>query len=367
MLFEPYYLGDIQLKNRIVMPPMTRSRAGKGDVPTDLMAEYYAQRASAGLIISEGTPISVQGKGYAWTPGIYTPEQVEGWKKVTRAVHAKGGKIFAQLWHVGRVSHTSLQKNGESPVAPSAIQAKGVKVFLAKNGTEASSGEGEMIQHSMPRALTVPEIQQIIEDFAQAARNAMAAGFDGVELHGANGYLIEQFIDSQTNLRMDEYGGSLEKRLRFLKEVTTAVVNAIGAGKVGVRQAPLTTLMGAADDKPEETYIAAAKILNEIGVVYIHIAEADWENAPVMSAGFKEAYRQAFKGSMIYSGNYTYQKAEEALQKGWADLIGFGKPFIANPDLPYRLQKGLPLNEPVKEKFFGGGAEGYTDYPFAKI
>lgn len=367
MLFEPYYLGDIQLKNRIVMPPMTRSRAGKGDVPTDLMAEYYAQRASAGLIISEGTPISVQGKGYAWTPGIYTPEQVEGWKKVTRAVHAKGGKIFAQLWHVGRVSHTSLQKNGESPVAPSAIQAKGVKVFLAKNGTEASSGEGEMIQHSMPRALTVPEIQQIIEDFAQAARNAMAAGFDGVELHGANGYLIEQFIDSQTNLRTDEYGGSLEKRLRFLKEVTTAVVNAIGAGKVGVRQAPLTTLMGAADDKPEETYIAAAKILNEIGVVYIHIAEADWENAPVMSTGFKEAYRQAFKGSMIYSGNYTSQKAEEALQKGWADLIGFGKPFIANPDLPYRLQKGLPLNEPVKEKFFGGGAEGYTDYPFAKI
>lgn len=348
------------------MPPMTRSRAGKGEIPTDLMAEYYAQRASAGLIISEGTPISRQGRGYAWTPGIYTQEQIQGWKKVTNAVHAKGGKIFVQLWHVGRVSHTSLQDHEQAPVAPSAIVAEGVKVFLAKDGKDAISGEGYMEQHSMPRELTIPEIQQIVQDFEQAARNAIAAGFDGVELHGANGYLIEQFIDSQTNHRTDKYGGSLENRLRFLKEVTTAVAEAIGADKVGVRQAPLTTLMGAMDDHPEETYIAAAKILNDIGIAYIHVAEADWDNAPVMSVEFKKAYRHAFGGAMIYSGKYTVERAEQALQSGWADLIGFGRPFIANPDLPYRLQNGLPLNEPIREKFFGGGAEGYTDYPKIK-
>jgi N-ethylmaleimide reductase len=366
MLFEPYNLGHIRLKNRIVMPPMTRSRAGRGEVATELMADYYAQRASAGLIISEGTPISVQGRGYAWTPGIYTPEQIDSWKKVTGAVHAKGGKIFAQLWHVGRVSHISLQENGQSPVAPSAILAEGVKVFLAKDGKDAVSGQGDMVQHSMPRELTISEIQQIVRDFAQAAKNAVKAGFDGVELHGANGYLIEQFVDSQTNLRTDEYGGTLEKRLRFLKEVVVAVADAIGADKVGIRQAPLTTLMGAIDDNPEETYLAAAKILNEIGIAYIHIAEADWENAPVMAVEFKEAYRKIFKGAMIYSGKYTTQRAEEALQNGWADLIGFGRSFIANPDLPYRLQNDLPLNEPIYEKFFGGGAEGYTDYPFYK-
>lgn len=366
MLFEPYNLGHIRLKNRIVMPPMTRSRAGKGEVATELMEEYYAQRASAGLIISEGTPISIQGRGYAWTPGIYTPEQIEGWKKVTGAVHAKGGKIFAQLWHVGRVSHTSLQENGQSPVAPSAILAEGVKVFLAKEGKDAVSGQGDMVQHSMPRELTIPEIQQIVRDFVQAAKNAMKAGFDGVELHGANGYLIEQFVDSQTNLRTDGYGGTVDKRLRFLKEVLTAVADAIGADKVGIRQAPLTTLMGAVDDNPEETYLTAAKIFNEIGIAYIHIAEADWENTPVMAVEFKEAYRKIFKGAMIYSGKYTTQRAEEALQNGWADLIGFGRPFIANPDLPYRLQNELPLNDPAYEKFFGGGAEGYTDYPFYK-
>ncbi len=364
MLFASYHLKGLLLKNRIVMPPMTRSRSGKGDVPTDLMAEYYGQRSSAGLIISEGTQISKQGQGYAWTPGIYTPEQIEGWKKVTETVHQKGGKIFAQLWHVGRVSHTSLQENEQAPVAPSAIIAEGVKVFLAKDGKEAASGEGYLEQHSMPRELTKPEIQQIIEDYAQAAKNAIEAGFDGVELHGANGYLIEQFIDSETNKRTDEYGGNLTNRLRFLKEVATAVVNAIGADKVGVRQAPLTTLMGAIDDNPEETYIAAATLLNDIGIAYIHIAEADWDNAPEMSIEFKEAYRKAFNGTLIYSGKYTIERAEEALQNGWADLIGFGRPFIANPDLPLRLKNGIALTTPIKEKFFGGGSIGYTDYPF---
>lgn len=365
MLFESYPLGHLSLKNRIVMPPMTRSRAATNEVATALMADYYSQRAGAGLIISEGTQISRQGQGYAWTPGMFTKEQIAGWKQVTDAVHQQGGLMFAQLWHVGRVSHISLQEKGQSPVAPSAILAEGVKVFLDPEGKGPGNGAGEMVQHSMPRELSIPEIQDIIRDYVQAAKNAIEAGFDGVELHGANGYLIEQFIDSQTNLRTDDYGGSLEKRLRFLKEVTTAVADAIGKERVGVRQAPLTTLMGAQDDTPEETYLAAASILNEIGIAYIHIAEADWDNAPVMPVAFKEAYRAAFKGTLIYAGKYTKARAEEALEKGWADLIAFGRPFIANPDLPYRLEHDLPLNAGKPANYFGGGAEGYTDYPTA--
>ncbi|MDR6338658.1 N-ethylmaleimide reductase [Filimonas zeae] len=364
MLFTEYKMGHLTLPNRIVMPPMTRSRATTGDVATNTMATYYSQRATAGLLISEGTQISPQGQGYAWTPGIYSPEQITGWQKVTDAVHAAGGRIFAQLWHVGRVSHTSLQPNGAAPVSPSAILAEGVKVFVDAQGLGPAGGAGEMIQHSMPRELSIPEIKAIIQEYAQAARNAIAAGFDGVELHGANGYLIEQFIDSQTNQRSDEYGGSLQNRLRFLREVATAVADAVGKERVGVRQAPLTTLMGAIDDNPEETYIAAARILNEIGVAYIHIAEADWDNAPVMPVAFKEAYRKAFSGTLIYAGKYTTERAEEALSKGWADLIAFGRPFIANPDLPYRLQHQLPLNQPDRTRFFGGTTVGYTDYPF---
>jgi N-ethylmaleimide reductase len=363
MLFDHYSLQALPLKNRIVMPPMTRSRAGAGDVATEQMAEYYAQRASAGLIISEGTQISQQGQGYAWTPGIYNEEQIAGWKKVTDAVHQAGGKMFAQLWHVGRVSHTVLQPGNAAPVSSSAIQAEGVKVFVDVEGRGPENGVGEMVQHSMPRALTREEIPAIVEQYAQAARNAIAAGFDGVELHGANGYLINQFIDSRENQRTDEYGGSLQNRLRFLKEVAQAVADAIGKEKLGIRLAPLTTLMGSKDDTPEATYLAAASVLNDIGIAYIHIAEADWEDAPVMPAAFKEALRQVFRGAMIYSGKYTVERAEEALANGWADLIGFGRPFIANPDLPYRLQNHLPLNQPVREQFFGGGKEGYLDYP----
>lgn len=366
MLFDNYSLNTLALTNHIVMPPMTRSRAGAGDVATDMMADYYAQRASAGLIISEGTQISQQGQGYAWTPGIYSDAQIAGWKKVTDAVHRAGGKIFAQLWHVGRVSHTVLQPGNAAPVSSSAIQAEGVKVFVDVEGRGPENGVGDMVQHSMPRALTVEEIPAIVNDYAQAARNAMAAGFDGIELHGANGYLINQFIDSQSNLRDDEYGGSLQNRLRFMKEVVEAVSAAIGKERVGIRLAPLTTLMGSRDDTPEATYLAAASVLNEIGIAYIHIAEADWDDAPVMPAAFKEALRIIFHGTLIYSGKYTPERAEEALAKGWADLIGFGRPFIANPDLPYRLQHNLPLNEPIREKFFGGGAEGYLDYPLQK-
>lgn len=365
MLFDKYALNTLPLQNRIVMPPMTRSRAGAGDVATDMMADYYAQRASAGLIISEGTQISQQGQGYAWTPGMYSDAQIAGWKKVTDAVHHAGGKIFAQLWHVGRVSHTVLQPGGAAPVSSSAIQADGVKVFVDVEGRGPQNGVGEMVQHTLPRALTIEEIPAIVNDYAQAARNAIAAGFDGIELHGANGYLINQFIDSQANLRDDEYGGALQNRLRFMKEVVEAVSAAIGKARVGIRLAPLTTLMGSKDDTPEATYLAAASVLNDIGIAYIHIAEADWDDAPVMPAAFKEALRIIFHGTLIYSGKYTRARAEEALANGWADLIGFGRPFIANPDLPHRLANNLPLNTPVREQFFGGGKEGYIDYPAA--
>ncbi|SDN03376.1 alkene reductase [Ensifer sp. YR511] len=362
MLFTPYRLGALEIPNRIVMPPMTRSRAGHGDVATPLMSEYYAQRASAGLILSEGTQISRQGQGYAWTPGIYTPEQVAGWRTVTDAVHAKGGRMFAQLWHVGRVSHNTLQPDGGAPVSSSPLVAEGVKVFIDPDGRGPEGGIGEMVQHSKPRALSEAEIAYVVQDFVNAARNAIDAGFDGVELHGANGYLINQFIDSQANTRVDGYGGSLSRRLRFLREVAEAVSVAIGEDRVGVRLAPLTTLQGAVDDTPQATYLAAAKVLDDVGAAYIHIAEADWDDAPQMPAAFKEALRLMYRGTMIYSGKYTAERAEQALQNGWADLIGFGRPFVANPDLPARLQLGLGLNQLDASTLFGGGAAGYTDY-----
>ncbi|MEI2432374.1 alkene reductase [Lysobacter yananisis] len=362
MLFTPHRIGALDVPNRIVMPPMTRSRAGRGEVATELMAQYYAQRAGAGLIVSEGTQISRQGQGYAWTPGIHTPEQVAGWRRVADAVHAAGGRIFAQLWHVGRVSHIALQDGGAAPVSSSALIAQGVKVFVDPEGRGPEAGVGEMVQHSAPRALRLDEIPGIVADYAQAARNAIAAGFDGIELHGANGYLINQFIDSQANARDDEYGGSLPNRLRFLREVAQAVSDAIGADRVGVRLAPLTTLQGAVDDTPQATYLAAAKLLDDIGIAYLHIAEADWDDAPGMPDAFREALRMIYRGTLIYSGKYTKARAENALARGWADLIGFGRPFIANPDLPYRLQHDVPLNEGDRSRYFGGGAEGYTDY-----
>lgn len=362
-LFKTLKLSSKELSNRLVMPPMTRSRAGKGEVATDLMAEYYAQRASAGLIVTEGTQISQQGRGYAWTPGIHSQEQVEGWLKVTKKVHDNNGVIYAQLWHVGRVSHNSLQPENQAPVSSSEIIAEGVKVFIDPDNKGPESGVGEMIQHSKPRALTIPEIKETVKDFAKAASNAVKAGFDGVEVHGANGYLINQFIDSNANNRTDEYGGCLENRLRFLKEVITAIANEIGGDKVGVRLAPFTTLQGAVDATPEATYLEAAKILNEIGIGYIHIAEADWDDAPGSPEAFKNDLRKVFKGVIIYAGHYTKEKAEEALVLGWADMIGFGRAFIANPDLPYRLANNLELKDGDKDTYFGGGAKGYTDYP----
>ncbi|GLQ98155.1 alkene reductase [Dyella mobilis] len=358
-LFQPYTLGTLQLPNRIVMPPMTRSRASQpGDEPNDLMARYYAQRASAGLIVSEGTWVSPLGKGYAWTPGIYTPAQVAGWRKVTQAVHDAGGRIFAQLWHVGRLSHTSLL-DGRAPVSPSAIQAEGVNVFVAE-----SDGQPGFVQASQPHALQIDDIHALVDDFRQAARNAMAAGFDGMELHAANGYLVNQFIDSNANNRTDEYGGSLENRLRFLAEVTQAMIEGTGdKGRVGIRLAPLTTLNGCADADPQTTYIAAAELLGKLGVAYIHIAEADWEDAPHMPATFKRKLREVYPGALIYAGKYTAERARSALNEGWADLVAFGRPFVANPDLPERLRINAPLNVHDRNTLFGGDARGLTDYP----
>ncbi|MGF1687574.1 alkene reductase [Photobacterium japonica] len=357
-LFQPVQLGQLTLNNRIVMPPMTRSRASQpGNVANDMMAAYYAQRASAGLIVAEGTQISPMGQGYAWTPGLYTPEQIMGWKKVTDAVHEQGGAIFAQLWHVGRVTHPD-NIGGEQPISSSALKAENVKVFI-DNGTDAP-GFVDVVE---PRAMTKADIQIVIEQYRQAAVNAMEAGFDGIELHAANGYLINQFIDSEANNRTDEYGGSIENRLRFLGEVVAAMTDAIGADRVGVRLAPFTSLNGTVDATPVETYTAAAALLDSLNVVYVHIAEVDWDDAPDTPMAFKHAVCEAYNGVLIYAGRYDAEKAESALLEGWADMIGFGRPFIANPDLPSRIQHGYPLAMHDPNTLFGGAEQGLTDYP----
>ncbi|WP_105188849.1 alkene reductase [Pseudoalteromonas sp. T1lg48] len=358
-LFTPITLAGKVLKNRIVMPPMTRSRSTQpGDLANDLMATYYAQRASAGLIISEGTQISELGKGYAWTPGIYTQAQVIGWKKVTDAVHHKDGVIYAQLWHVGRVSHES-NTGGKQPVSSSALQAEGVKVFIDDNNAPG------FVQASLPRALSVDEIKAVVEQYRHAAQCAKEAGFDGIELHAANGYLINQFLDSKANNRSDEYGGSIVNRLRFLREVVAAVNTVFDSTAVGVRLAPLTTLNGAVDEHPEHTYVEAVRALNELKVGYVHIAEADWDDAPEMPLSFKQAIRDAFDGVLIYAGKYNLERADQALKQGWADMVGFGRPFVANPDLPARLAQGIALSEHNPDTLFGGAEQGYTDYPNA--
>jgi len=321
------------------------------------MAEYYSQRASAGLIISEGTQISALGQGYAWTPGIYSPEQIAGWKKVTTAVHKKGGVMFAQLWHVGRVSHLD-NTGGVQPISSSALKAENVKVFV-DNGKQ----EPGFVDVVMPREMTKADIKAVVEEYRQAALNAMEAGFDGVELHAANGYLINQFIDSEANNRTDEYGGSIENRLRFLGEVVAALVDAVGADRVGVRLAPLTSLNGTVDATPVETYTAAAALLDTYPIVYLHIAEVDWDDAPDTPISFKKALRDAFHGVLIFAGRYNAEKAEKALNDGLADMIGFGRPFVSNPDLPNRMKHGYPLAEHVPETLFGGAEKGLTDYP----
>ncbi len=366
LYFSPLQFGRHTLLNRIVLPPLTRQRAAQpGDIATDLMAEYYRQRASAGFMVTEGTQIEPRGRGYSWTPGIYTGEQVEGWRKVAEAVHAEGGIVFAQLWHVGGVSHNALQPNGAAPVAPSAIAPQKVKAFI-----ETAPGEGKLVSPPTPRALTVPEIKELVGLYAQAARNAIAAGFDGVELHCANGYLVNQFISAHANTRTDDYGGSLENRLRFLREIVAAVADAIGADRMGVRFTPLfestdqdRVYIGLVEADPHGTYIEAIKVLEDTGVAYLSIAEADWDDAPDLPLSFRQAVRETYSGRVIYAGKYTVERGARLLETGLADLIAFGRTFIANPDLPARIANGWPLNPLDASTLYGGDAKGFTDYP----
>lgn len=353
-LFSPLKAGAIDVANRIAMAPLTRNRAlPDGDIPHALNAEYYAQRASAGLLITEASQISPQGKGYAWTPGIYSDAQVEGWKKVTEAVHAKGGKIVIQLWHVGRISHNVLQPGGVAPVAPSAIAAKS-KTF---DGTA-------FVDTPMPRALETSEIAGIVADYAKAAKNAIAAGFDGVEVHAANGYLIDQFLRTGSNTRTDAYGGSLENRTRFLREVMDAVVGAIGADRVGIRLSPFSNANDISDENPMETFGAAIDILNGYGLAYLHMVEGQTGGPRELAPGHDiNALRARFSGVYIANNGYDRDSAMAAVESGRADMIAFGRPFISNPDLVERLKQNAPLNDPDRTTFYGGGAKGYTDYP----
>ncbi|WP_445361142.1 alkene reductase [Microbulbifer sp. EKSA005] len=365
-LFSEINLGPYTLKNRIVLPPLTRSRSSQpGNIANDLMANYYSQRAGAGFMVTEGTQIEPRGQGYAWTPGIYSKEQIEGWKKVTKAVHDQGGIIFAQLWHVGRVSHTSLQPGNAAPVAPSAIRADAVKVFI-----ETGPGQGALAEPSEPRALKTEEVKELVQLYAQAARNAIEAGFDGVELHCANGYLVNQFISEHTNHRDDEYGGSLENRLRFLKEIVAAVSEEVGSERLGVRFAPLfestdedRVYLGLVESDPHKTYIEAIKLLNEAGIAYLSLAEADWDNAPDLPENFYREVREIFGGRIMYAGKYSPEKALRVLDAGHGDIFGFGRPFIANPDLPTRIRNEWPLNQVDPNTMYGGTEVGYTDYP----
>jgi N-ethylmaleimide reductase len=365
-LFRPATLGPYALKNSIVLPPLTRSRSSQpGNIANALMATYYRQRSSAGFMVTEGTQIEPRGQGYAWTPGIHSPEQIAGWRLVTDAVHAEGGVIFAQLWHVGRVSHTSLQPHGDAPVAPSAIAATGVSVFI-----ETGPGTGELSPPSTPRALSREEIAELVQLYAQAARNALDAGFDGVEIHCANGYLVNQFISAHSNQRDDDYGGSLANRLRFLREVTEAVAAVVGKQRLGVRFSPLfestdeaRVYLGLVEEDPRQTYLQAIQVLEDIGIAYLSLAEADWDNAPELPADFRQVVRDTFSGAIIYAGKYTAERGNRVLDAGLANLIAFGRPFIANPDLPHRLAQGLPLNPLDAASMYGGTERGYTDYP----
>jgi N-ethylmaleimide reductase len=352
-LFEPFKLGPITLPNRLVMAPLTRNRAvPPGMVPSPLAIDYYGQRASAGLLVTEASQISQQGQGYQDTPGIYSPEQVAAWRKVTDRVHERGGHIFIQLWHVGRISHTTLQAGGAAPVAPSAIRAKG-KTFV--NGTFADVSE--------PRALELSEIPGIIEAFRRAAANAREAGFDGVEIHGANGYLLDQFAKDGANKRTDAYGGSIENRAKLMLEVSKAVVGEIGAERTGIRISPVTPSNDIADSNPQPLFDYIVDRLNALKLVYIHVIEGA-TGGPRDIAPFDYAsLRKRFSGAYVANNGYDLALATKVLADGAADLIAFGKPFISNPDLVERLKRGAPLNEWDKNTFYGGGAKGYTDYP----
>lgn len=350
-LFSPVKLGGIALNNRIVMAPLTRNRAGEGGVPQEINVKYYEQRASAGLIITEATPISPMGHGYPLLPGIYTDAQIAGWKKVTDAVHAKGGKIVIQLWHVGRISHPSLL-NGETPVAPSAIKPAG-KAFTFQG----------LVDYVTPRALDVSELPGIVADYVQAAKNALKAGFDGVEVHSANGYLLDQFLRDGSNQRTDQYGGSFENRARLLMQVTKAVVDAIGADKVGLRLSPVNPFNDMKDSNPQALFNYVTEQLNQFNLAYLHVVEGGIHGGGVADPFDFVAMRKLCKLSYIANLSYDKARGNEAIATGHADAVAYGVPFIANPDLVERLRKDAPLNEADSSTFYGGTEKGYTDYP----
>ncbi len=352
-LFSPLTVGELHLSNRLVMAPLTRNRAGSGFVPQDLNAEYYRQRASAGLIISEATQISPEGLGYPDTPGIYSAEQIAGWRRVTDAVHAEAGKMFLQLWHVGRISHPSMQPGGQLPVAPSAIKPAG----------QAATYEGPQ-DFVSPRALRLDELARLRDQYRLAAQNALAAGFDGVEIHGANGYLLDQFLRDGTNRRTDAYGGSIENRLRFPLEVVESVLEVWPPGRVGIRLSPSGTMNDMHDSDPRATFGAMVKALEHYGLAYIHVMEAleadTRHGGTVIPVSY---FRAIYKGTIMVNGEYDGPKAQKVVASGDADLVSFGRLFLANPDLAERLRTGAPLNVPDPKSFYGGGAKGYTDYP----
>ena len=359
-LFTPTQVGPYKLSHRVVMAPLTRMRSDPDDIPSDLMVEYYTQRTSkGGLIISEATPVSTRGNGYAGAPGIYSDTQIAGWQHVTNAVHAKGGHIFQQLWHVGRQSHVDLQPNGDAPVAPSAIAAEGY----------AYSKRGE-VPFSMPRALELHEIPGIIEEFRSGAERALRAGFDGVEIHGANGYLPDQFLQDGTNKRTDEYGGPVENRACFLLEVTQAAISVWGADRVGVRISPSGTYGSMSDSDPAATFGYVTTQLDRLGIAYLHVVEPRIKGTEEISHGrapmAAQHLRPKFSRTLIAAGGFTPASAEAIVTFGDADLIAFGRHFISNPDLPERLRQGLPLTRYDRSTFYGGDARGYTDYPVAE-
>ena len=352
-LFQPFHLGDLTVPNRIVMAPLTRNRATRGaDAPNELAATYYRQRAGAGLIISEATQISQQGQGYIWTPGLYSEAQVEGWRAVTSAVHQANGHIFAQMWHVGRISHTSLQPNGGAPVAPSPIRAK-TKTFIESGFAEVSE----------PRGLALPEIAGIVADYAEAANNTKRAGFDGVELHGANGYLIDQFLRDGTNKRDDIYGGSIENRARFALEAVDALLKVWPASRVGIRIAPVSPANDISDSDPAALFGYLVARLSERRLAFIHVIEGATQGDRNIAPFDYGALRRAFSGAYIANNGYDRDLAIETLAEGRADLIAFGRAFISNPDLVERLRRGAELAPIDRATLYGGGAKGYTDYP----
>ena len=354
-LFQPLQLGRIQLANRMAMAPLTRNRAADGNLPAEMATDYYSQRASVGLIIAEATQVSETAQGYNATPGVHTPEQVAGWKKVTDAVHAKGGRIFLQLWHTGRISHTHFQPGNQQPVAPSAIAAK-AKTFIV--------GQGH-VETSEPRALATEEIAAVVNDFRTAAANAIEAGFDGVEIHGAHGYLVDAFLRDGSNHRTDQYGGSIENRARFLLEVMAAVIGDIGADRTAIRLSPVSPVNDSSESHPQPLFEHVVRELEKLHPVYIHVVEG-YTGGPRDNAPFDyAALRRLYTGVWMVNNGYTKEMAVEAIASGRADLVSFGRPMITTPDLPRRFKENKPLNEPFADApLYGGrGPHGYVDYP----